>query len=257
MSMTIEQVQEFARLRGQLGSKAAAEFERLALAIDWQLPDAMQLLHSLAASIMSLYGAASGELSLRWLERCAEVAGETLAAGTIAMSESSRSVHDGLAYHWARWRDGELTRGDAARGMADRTAGGVLRAGDESMFGSLPRKTLYTRVASPTACAFCRLVASNDNLWFDPDKAGFDSHSGCNCVAVPFTSAKGIAGYSNQTYREEYDRAVEALNVSDRDPELERRLEEAKATHSSRTEADWTSTNSILVAMRYLDGADR
>lgn len=42
----------------------------------------------------------------------------------------------------------------------------------------------YARAAALGACAFCRLIASR-GMVFKEDTAGFRSHDGCNCAALP------------------------------------------------------------------------
>ena len=42
----------------------------------------------------------------------------------------------------------------------------------------------YARAAALGACAFCRLIASR-GMVYKQETAGFQSHDGCNCAAIP------------------------------------------------------------------------
>lgn len=72
-----------------------------------------------------------------------------------------------------------------------RTAGMVTRlvldAGRETIVGSLakdPNGYGWSRVASPTACAFCRMLAGRGNV-YRGDTATFSAHDHCKCSARP------------------------------------------------------------------------
>ena len=254
--MSVAQANEYARLRSQLSGKAAAAFEQAALAIEWENPEALQQLHALAATLMDTYGAASAELGARWLQACAADAGALLATAAIATGQTRRSLHDGLGWCWARYKDGELGKAQAAKEMGSKAAAATLSAADETTMRNTPRGTIYTRVAQPDSCAFCRVVAAEPRVWTSGEGASFKCHDGCNCVPVPYNKPSDIDGYKRLYERNmsEYRTALEALK--DPEPELARRLATAKQEHAARTDEDWNTTNEVLVAMRHLYGIE-
>lgn len=70
----------------------------------------------------------------------------------------------------------------------------------------------YQRVASPTACSFCLMVALNQYTTFE-QSGGYHDH--CSCTAVPVFN--GMGAYSPDYYdgfRSDYDKAFASVNSS-------------------------------------------
>ena len=119
-----------------------------------------------------------------------------------------------------------------------------------------PRKVGFCRVPEGDTCAYCVMLASRGFDYISAKSAARASHDGCDCVVVPFHRADTIPGYEDklQGYRDQYNGARALLR--DPPPELQRRLDEARARHAAdyaagRTSTRWSDANAVTVAMRY------
>lgn len=253
---TMQQVRKYAQMRERIAEPARREFDRLARAVDLSKPDALEQLQLIAQAIMNTYGIAAAELGAQWFELCAE----TGISIELVTSMSRESLASNIGYNVQRVTNGLITSKTAFDYMANKAYESVLQSSEETIYsgmtqsvreGYASKKDVYIRVASPDACAFCQMVASNEWTFGDAQKAGFESHDGCRCVGVPYSGLNDVSGYSAAKYQERYYSANKTVTTQDYDEELKARIEAAKASHAAKTDKPWNATNETLVVMRY------
>ena len=254
---TIQQVREFSKSRDRIAKPAQREFDRLARAVDMTAANALDQLQAIAAAVMDSYGMAAAELGAQWFEFCA---GSSVEGIELAIASSKGALQSNVAYNHARFVEGAVSRETAITSMSAKALEAVISSADETIYenvarftrdGTFPESSLFIRVAQPGACAFCQMVASNEYTFSAIEKAGFSSHDGCRCVGAPFSGLGDVKGYDPSIYRDRYDEAAKTVRSKDMDEELQARIAAAKEQHEKTSDKPWTSTNDVLVTMRY------
>lgn len=161
-----------------------------------------------------------------------------------------------------RFAHDEIGSRELVDGCTARAKEAVLSAASETLFQSTAHdaksrggEVRYTRVASGGSCAFCALLAAEDRTFDSEDTAAFDAHDGCMCVAVPYHGAADVSGYDRSKYSDMYDKASATIRSKDMPDELKQRIADARRQREARGER-WTTTHSVLVAMRYQNGLE-
>lgn len=262
MPPTIAQVRRYKTMRDSISRPARREFDRLARAVDLDSDDALEQLQTIARAVMRTYGKASAELGAQWFELCAPKKGAKISLSTGA---SDASLASNVGYNVERYKAGLIGRETAVRSMSAKAVECVITAAEETVFngmtesiraGYATKRDKYIRVASPDACAFCQMVASNEYTFGSAESAGFETHDGCRCVGVPYSGIDGVDGYDASVYERRYDDAQTTIYENNRgiepyDDELQARIDAAKERHAKESDKPWTSTNEALVVMRY------
>ena len=253
------QTRAYAKARNSVAERGRREFDRLARAVDLSAPDALDRLQAIAHAVMLTYGAAAAELGARWFDACSP---SDAAPAELSTSAAKRRLHEGVAYEWGRFTADEIGARQLVDGCTAKAKEAVLSAASETLFDATARdagtrggRVRYTRVASGDSCAFCALLAAEDRTFDSEDTAAFDAHDGCMCVAVPYHVAADVSGYDRSKYSDMYDQASATVRGGDMPEELERRIAEARRQREARGER-WTTTHSVLVAMRYQNGME-
>ena len=255
---TYRQTRAYARARNSVAERGRREFDRLARAVDLSAPDALDRLQAIAHAVMLTYGAASAELGARWFDTCSP---RDAAPAALSTSAAKRRLHEGVAYEWGRFTADEIGSRELVDGCTAKAKEAVLSAASETLFQSTARdvesrggEVRYTRVASGDSCAFCALLAAEDRTFDSEDTAAFDAHDGCMCVAVPYHGAADVSGYDRSDYENMYEKARDTIR-GDMSDELKQRIADARRQREARGER-WTTTHSVLVAMRWQNGME-
>lgn len=255
---TYRQTRAYARARNSVAERGRREFDRLARAVDLSAPGALDRLQAIAHAVMLTYGAASAELGARWFDMCSP---KDAAPAELFTSAAKRRLHEGVAHEWGRFAHDEIGSRELVDGCTARAKEAVLSAASETLFQSTANdaksrggKVRYTRVASGGSCAFCALLAAEDRTFDSEDTAAFDAHDGCMCVAVPYHGAADVSGYDRSKYSDMYDKASATIR-GDMPDELKQRIADARRQREARGER-WTTTHSVLVAMRWQNGLE-
>lgn len=230
--------------------------------------------------ILDRYGLAASELGAEWYEYCRELA---IGGGyTAIVGQSSRFGMEGdFDAELARLKDGKMTpeefmsrlggimvesirrqaRNSILENMADEYDAAIER-GDYDFANQCG----YARVPVGDTCAFCLILASRGFVYATEKsatiskKTGDRYHKGCDCVAVPFSDASKISGYSERlsAYRDMYYEANEMRTSGNMPEELRERIDAARERHqedyaAGLTNVRWRpSLNETTMIMRYL-----
>lgn len=248
-------------LRG-VSDAAADAFLAAAAQVDFaDWPKAAEELRGIVQRVSDVYGLAAQNLAGQWYDYCEELATgrpPERPAGDTA-EHSTRAAADVFI---DRLFDGRTDEQGLVQSLRSVVTDQVKeRAADEIGARCMERRrsgreTGFARVPVGDTCAYCVMLASRGFEYVSAKTAARAGHSGCNCVVVPFHDAATIPGYEEklQGYRDQYQSARDALR--DPSPELQRRLDEAKAQHDAdyaagRTKTRWGDGNRITLAMRY------
>lgn len=96
----------------------------------------------------------------------------------------------------------------AAKAVRQHAADGVVSWAQRD-----PARPRCARIAKPTACAFCRLLAANGFFYVSEETAlNAQLHSNCGCtIAVDFSADPALEGYSNREFVQQYEAARDSL----------------------------------------------
>lgn len=142
------------------------------------------LIRELSAEVVSEFGSAAALLSAEWYEELRPSGSFT---ATLANPDADKLQAD---LSWAM-RDLFGEQADLAAALSrsiEVSDLAVTNAGRETVIENLRRDPLdarYARHASPTACAFCALLATAQATYRSEDTAGIKPHRKCHCIAVP------------------------------------------------------------------------
>ena len=223
---------------------------------DWAR--AADQIREIAERVGDLYGLAAQTLAGQWYDYCERLATQqepTQAAG----DTEQRSVIPAVNEQVDKLFEHTYTEQQLVQSLQSVITEYIKqRAADEIGARAMqsPRKVGFCRVPVGDTCAYCVMLASRGFDYISAKSAARASHDGCDCVVVPFHRADTIPGYEDklQGYRDQYNGARALLR--DPPPELQRRLDEARARHAAdyaagRTSTRWSDANAVTVAMRY------
>lgn len=246
------------------GVTDAARDAFLAAAMDVDFTDwaqAADQLRDIVEHVADVYGLAAQNLAGQWFDYCEQLAGEQERERLVGDTETHTTRH-AVNEQVDKLFDGKTDEQRLVQSLQSVVTEHVKqRAADEIGARAMERrgmgkKTGFARVPVGDTCAYCVMLASRGFDYLTEKTAARASHSGCDCVVVPFHDASTIPGYQDklQGYRDQYQAARDALR--DPSPELQRRLDEAKAQHDAdfaagRTKTRWGDGNRITLAMRY------
>lgn len=228
---------------------------------DWAR--AADQIREIAEHVCDVYGLAAQALAGQWYDYCERLATgaePTASAGDTEQRSVIPAVNEQVDRLFAHDVD-EQGLVQALQSVVTEHVKG--RAADEIGARAMqsPRKVGFCRVPVGDTCAYCVMLASRGFDYASAKSAARASHAGCDCVVVPFHKADTIPGYEDklQSYRDQYNGARALLK--DPPPELQERLDEARARHAAayaagETSTRWSDANAVTVAMRY-QGAER
>lgn len=246
------------------GVSDAARNAFLAAAMDVDFADwaqAADQLRDIIERVCDVYGLASQNLAGQWFDYCEQLAGETEREPLVGDTETHTTRY-AVDEQVDRLFGGEIDEQKLVQSLQSVVTEHIKqRAADEIGARAMERrgrgkKTGFARVPVGDTCSYCVMLASRGFDYLSERTAARASHDGCDCVVVPFHDAETIPGYEGklQGYRDQYEAARAA--VRDPSPELQARLDEAKAQHDAdfaagRTTVRWSDANKLTIAMRY------
>lgn len=259
-----EQIQSFDNVSKQLTQAAIDEFlGEISPGMSYEA------VIDVAVTVAEKFAFLGAELGAQWYDLCTQLAGvdaepaelqqsdqDTLRAKAEAtVSKSQETFGKTFEYYMQNVINDSI-----------RLTGGANLRRDYNR-GLVPGK--WARVPVGETCAWCLMLASQGAWYLSEESAigdGDHYHNGCNCKAVYHADAESIKGYSGQLGRYKamyYDAEnIRLANELGREPypeELQKRIDDARAIHEAKYEADetdkkWTQYNEDLIIMRYKYG---
>lgn len=127
---------------------------------------------------------------------------------------------------------------DPAKYMAQYASRWVRQQGANTIVRNAaadPAKPKCMRIAQPTACGYCRMLASL-GAWYATKQtaANANVHENCHCaIAVEFSDDPALEGYSPKVYRTQYKRAWEQTGTTKRAAIIAQMDKNAGRNHNS------------------------
>lgn len=259
-----EQIQSFDNVSKQLTQAAIDEFlGEISPGMSYEA------VIDVAVTVAEKFAFLGAELGAQWYDLCTQLAGVDAEP-----AELQQSDQDALrAKAEATVSKSQETFGKTFEYYMQNVINDSIRlTGDANLRrdynrGLVPGK--WARVPVGETCAWCLMLASQGAWYLTKESAlgdGNHYHNGCNCVAVYHSDAESIKGYSGQLgrykamyYDAENIRLANELGREHYPEELQKRIDDARAIHEAKYEADetdkkWTQYNEDLIIMRYKYG---
>ena len=160
--------------------------------------------------------------------------------------------------------------------LADEVSGITRKASNDTVYQNAardPQKPKFAIVPSPSACAFCKLIAANGYEY--PSESSANRHAGsfhknCSCQATQVYGDGAIQGYDPGKYAKEYETARDAFKDGKISKDLQERIDDAKKRHQEAYAANmerfrkgeitreqvgepWRERNAVLMVWREMD----
>lgn len=227
------------------------------------------------------YGMSAKELGAQWYELCAERAGVKVDAAIVDeidftnLDRQFQGILRAYADGEETWDEAEMKVKDAFDYLIhDFTREPVLRNLDRDARSEHRRyrqteraanRAGYARVPVGETCAWCLMLASLGYFYRSEETAlGVDPdhyHAHCDCIAVPYSGPNDIDGYGDdyELYFDIYATARDDLASGNISPDLQRKIDDARAKHDAdfragRTSRRWSDVNAITMVMREQQG---
>ena len=168
-------VAEFQRLLAALAGNLSRDTERLLSGMDrLDRVEALKFITDAYPVLATPYASAAANLTVRWYEE------QPGPSDFLAVPADPPNV-DRLAAS-GRWALLQRTPITALQGSATRS---VFDSSRNTVVANTQREGVrWARHASPTACGFCRMLASRGAVYRTEDNA-LKAHDNCHCLAVP------------------------------------------------------------------------
>lgn len=168
----------------------AAAWQRLNVA---KLKQSRPLWVATVAGIVHRYGSASGALSVEFYNEARHAAGAR-SAFSVPVADIPTLDHVSSVMDWAtRGLWSEQPDVEAAKTLADGAASKLtLDVGRQTIVDAVEQDKVahgWARVARPSSCFFCAMLATRGAVYRSEQSAHFEAHDHCTCYVEPLFGA--------------------------------------------------------------------